>query len=123
MFALAATVGGAGPLSAIETSAWGVTVTVYVEVLFARLESGVSEATVAVFTTVPVELGLLTTSVIVAEPRAASVPREQLTVLVPVQDDPAGEGAAETNVVPAGRISPTITFAAGLGPAFATVSV
>jgi hypothetical protein len=77
---------------------------------------------VAVFATVPVELGLLTTSVIVAEPKAARVPREQLTVLVPVQDDPAG-GVAETKVAPAGRISPTITFAAGLGPAFVTVRV
>ena len=94
-----------------------------VEVLLARFVSGVSEATVAVFATVPDEIGLLTTSVIVAEPPAARVPREQLTVLVPVQDDPAGEGAAETNVVPAGRISPTTTFAAGLGPAFVTVSV
>jgi hypothetical protein len=96
---------------------------VAVEVLFARFESGVSEATVAVFATVPVELGLLTTSAIVAEPRAARAPREQLTVLVPEQDDPAGEGAAETDVVPAGRMSPTTTFAAGLGPAFATVRV
>jgi hypothetical protein len=106
----------------IETSAWGVTVTVYVEVLLARLESGVSEATVAVFATVPVELGLLTTSAIVAEPRAARAPREQLTVLVPEQDDPAG-GVAETKVTPAGKMSPTTTFAAGLGPAFVTVSV
>jgi hypothetical protein len=123
MFALATTLAGVGPVLVIETSACGLTVTVYVEVLLARLESGVSEATVAVFATVPVELGLLTTSVIVAEPRAARVPREQLTVLVPEQDDPAGEGAAETNVVPAGRMSPTITFAAGLGPAFVTVRV
>jgi hypothetical protein len=46
-----------------------------------------------------------------------------MTVLVPEQDDPAGEGAAETNVVPAGKMSPTVTFAAGLGPAFATVRV
>ena len=93
-----------------------------VEVLLARFVSGVSEATVAVFATVPDEIGLLTTSVIVAEPPAARVPREQLTVLVPVQEDPAG-GVADTKDVPAGRISPTITFAAGLGPAFVTVSV
>jgi hypothetical protein len=96
---------------------------VYVEVLLARFESGVSEATVAVFTTVPDELGLTTMSTMVAEPPTAIVPKEQLTVLVPEQDDPAGEGAAETNLVPAGRMSPTITFAAGLGPAFVTVRV
>jgi hypothetical protein len=120
MFAFAATVAGVGPVLVIETSAWAaVTVTVYVEVLLARFESRVSEATVAVLATVPDVLGLLTTSVIVAEPRAARVPREQLTVLVPVQDP--CDGVAETNVVPAGRMSPTTTFAAGLGPAFVTV--
>ena len=93
-------------------------VTVAVEVLLARFGSGVLEATVAVFVTVPFELGLVTTSVMVAEPRAAIVPREQLTVLVPVQG-----GVAETKVVPAGRMSPAITFTAGLGPAFETVRV
>ena len=77
----------------------------------------------AVLATVPDELGLKTTSWTVAKPPAAMVPREQLTVVVPEQDDPAGDGAAETKVVPAGRMSPTITFAAGLGPAFVTVRV
>jgi hypothetical protein len=96
---------------------------VAVEVLLARFESRVSVATVAVLTTVPDVLGLLTTSAMVAEPPAARVPREQPTVLVPEQDDPAGDGVAETKVVPAGRMSPTITFAAGLGPAFVTVMV
>jgi hypothetical protein len=124
MFAFAATVAGVGPVLVIETSAWAaVTVTVYVEVLLARFVSRVSEATVAVLATVPAELGLLTTSAIVAEPPAARAPREQLTVLVPEQDDPAGDGVAETKVVPAGRMSPTTTFAAGLGPAFVTVMV
>ena len=100
-----------------------VTVTVAVEVLLARFESRVSVATVAVLTTVPDVLGLLTTSTMVADLPAARVPREQLTVLVPEQDDPAGDGVAETNVVPAGRTSPTTAFAAGLGPAFVTVRV
>jgi hypothetical protein len=59
----------------------------------------------------------------VAEPPTAIAPSEQLTVLVPEQDDPAGDGAAETKVVPAGRMSPTITLAAGLGPAFVIVRV
>jgi len=93
-----------------------VTVTVAVEVLLARFESRVSVATVAVLTTVPDVLGLLTTSTMVAEPPAARVPREQPTVLVPEQDDPAGDGVAETNVVPAGRTSPTTAFAAGWDP-------
>ena len=56
-------------------------------------------------------------------PLEGIVPREQMTVLVPEQDDPAGDGAAETKVVPAGRMSPTITLAAGLGPAFVIVRV
>ena len=77
----------------------------------------------AVLATVPIEFGPVMTSTTVAEPPAARVPREQLTVLVPEQDDPAGDGVAETNVVPAGRMSVTVTFAAGLGPAFVTVMV
>jgi len=97
--------------------------TVAVEVLLARFGSRVSAATVAVLATVPGVPGPLTTSAIVAEPPTARVPREQLTVLVPEQDDPAGDGVAETNVVLAGRMSPTITFAAGLGPVFVTVRV
>jgi hypothetical protein len=96
---------------------------VAVEALLARFVSRVPEVTVAVLSNGPNEFGLTTTSTMVAEPPAAIVPKEQLTVLVPEHDDPAGEGAAETNVVPAGRMSPTITFAAGLGPAFVTVSV
>jgi hypothetical protein len=96
---------------------------VTVEVLLARFESSVSVATVAVLATVPDVLGLLTTSTTVAEPPAARVPREQLTVLVPEQDDPAGDGVAETNVVPAARVSLTVTLAARLGPAFVTVRV
>jgi hypothetical protein len=94
---------------------------VAVEVLLARFESGVLEATVAVFATVPVELGLPTTSVMVAEPGAAIVPREQLTVLVPEQVPV--DGVAETKVVPTGRMSLTTTLAAELGPAFETVRV
>jgi hypothetical protein len=96
---------------------------VAVEALLARFGSRVPEATVAVLATVPDEPGLLTTRTMVAEPPTAIAPSEQLTVLVPEQDDPAGDGAAETKVVPAGRMSPTITFAAGLGPALVTVRV
>jgi hypothetical protein len=91
---------------------------VAVEVLLARFESRVSVATVAVLATVPDVLGLLTTSTMVADLPAARVPREQLTVLVPVQDP--CDGVAETNVAPAGRVSLTVTAADRLGPAFAT---
>jgi hypothetical protein len=95
-----------------------VTVKVVVEVLLARFGSGVVEATVAVLTTVPDALGLLTMSWTVATPSASRVPREQLTVLVPEQDP--CDGATETNVAPDGRASLTVTLAARLGPAFAT---
>lgn len=96
-----------------------VTVKVVVEVLFAGFGSGVvAEATVAVLTTVPDALGLLTMSWTVATPLASIVPREQLMVLVPEQDP--CDGAAETNVAPDGRVSLTVTLAARLGPAFAT---
>ena len=105
----------------LEGAAVTVTVTVAVEVLLARFGSRVSVATVAVFATVPDELGPATTSTMVAEPPATRVPREQPTVLVPVQDP--CDGVAETNVVPAGRTSPAMAFAAGLGPAFVTVRV
>ena len=56
-------------------------------------------------------------------PLEGIVPREQMTVLVPEQDDPAGDGVAETYVVPAGRMSVTVTAAADMGPAFLTVRV
>jgi hypothetical protein len=96
-----------------------VAVKVVVEVLFAGFGSGVvAEATVAVLTTVPDVLGLLTMSWTVATLLASRVPREQLTVLVPEQDP--CDGAAETNVAPDGRASLTVTLAARLGPAFAT---
>jgi len=95
-----------------------VTVNVVVEVLLARFGSGVVEETVAVLETVPGVLGLLTTSTTEATPLASTVPREQLTVLVPEQDP--CDGVAETNVAPAGRVSLRVTLAARLGPAFVT---
>jgi hypothetical protein len=96
-----------------------VTVKVVEEVLLARFGSGVGEETMAVLATVPDELGLKTTSWTVAKPPAAMVPREQLTVPVPEQD-PAGDAVADTNVVPAGRMSATVTLCARLGPALVT---
>jgi hypothetical protein len=119
MFEPAATL--AGPVLTIETSALAVTLVFDVEVLLARFGSVVVEETVAVLTTAPAELGLTTTSVIVGVAPTATVPREQVTVVVPEQDPT--DGVADTNVVPAGRTSVTVTPAAELGPAFPTARV
>jgi hypothetical protein len=92
---------------------------VYVERLLAVFGSGVVETTVAVLSNDPLELGPTTTSVIVvelAEPLEGIVPREQVTVpMLAEQGD-----VAEKNVVPAGRMSVTVTPAAEAGPAFLT---
>jgi len=76
------------------------------------------EETVAVLETVPDVPGPLTMRTTVATPLASTVPREQLTVLVPEQDP--CDGVAETYVVPAGRASVTVTFDARLTPVFVT---
>jgi hypothetical protein len=95
---------------------------VYVERLLAVFGSGVVETTVAVLSNGPDEPGPTTTSVIVAElaePLEGIVPREQVTVpMLEEQGD-----VAETNVVPAGKMSVTVTPAAVLGPAFLTTMV
>ena len=96
-----------------------VAVKVYVARLLAVFGSGVVETTVAVLSNDPGELGPTTTSVIVVEPPEAIVPREQVTVpTLKEQGD-----VAETNVVPAGRMSVTVTPAAEAGPAFVTTMV
>jgi hypothetical protein len=95
---------------------------VYVDRLLAVFGSGVVETTVAVLSNGPDELGPTTTSVIVAElaePLEGIVPREQVTVpMLEEQGD-----VAETNVMPAGKMSVTVTPAAALGPAFLTTMV
>jgi hypothetical protein len=96
-----------------------VTVVVAVEVLLPVL--GVEE-TVAEFVTVGGlggVLGLLTTSTTVATPLGSTVPRLQVTGLV-LGHDPC-DGVTETNVVPAGRASVTVTPVARLEPEFVTV--
>src|SRR3954462_15978856 len=50
-----------------------------------------------------------------------SVPMAQVTVPVPLHDP--CEGMAETNVVPAGRVSVTVTPLAASGPLFMTLVV
>jgi hypothetical protein len=102
----------------------GAIVVVAVDVLFAGVGSVTSEETVAVLEMlVPVANpeAVWTTREIVALPPFASVPRLQVTVVVPLHDPV--EGVAETNVTPAGRVSDTLTPVAELGPALFTVIV
>ena len=113
-----------GQVTVSEGGGAAVTVKVVVEVLLPVF--GVEE-TVAEFVTVGGlggVLGLLTTSTTVATPLAARVPRRQVTVLVLLvkehDDDDAGDGVAETYVVPAGRTSVTVTLVARLEPVFVT---
>ena len=109
-------------VESVGTLAVAVAVKVNVERLLAVFGSGVVETTVAVLSNGPDEPGPTTTSVIVAElaePLEGIVPREQVTVpMLEEQGD-----VAETNVVPAGKMSVTVTPAAVLGPAFLTTMV
>jgi hypothetical protein len=106
---------------AMETSADVFAVVVDAAELFAELGSVVDALAVAVFViTVPfgVAGSTWTTMLIGADAPAASVPRLQVTVVVPVHD-----ADAETKVVPAGRASVTVTFWASDGPTFVAVIV
>ena len=92
----------------------------YVEWLLAVFD-GVVETTVAVLSNDPDEFGLVTTTVNVAEPVTAARGVVKLQVTMPRA---AAHGdVAETNVVPAGRMSVTVTLFAGLGPVFVTTMV
>lgn len=97
------------------------TVMVEVLVLLARFGSVLDVVTVAVFDTGPGVDGSVTVKVIVAEAALAKVPRLQVTVVVPLQLPVFG--VAETNVVPAGRMSVTTTFVADAGPLLVTPMV
>lgn len=102
-------------------AATGITVTVAVLVLFVMTGSTFALVTVAVFATGPVVGGRVTIREIVAVPAFATVPSEQVTVVVPLQVP--WLGVTETNVVPAGSTSVTTTFSAAFGPASPTVIV
>jgi hypothetical protein len=91
-----------------------------VALLLPMLGSAVDALAVAVFEIDPAAVAF-TTRVMVAEPLLASVPRAQVTVVVPLQVPT--DGVAETNVVPEGRVSLTLARVAALGPAFETVMV
>src|SRR5262245_2066795 len=118
----------AGAVFAIDTSEVAATpgcVVVAVALSFAVLSLGVP-ATVAVLVKVRglvvVLAGTDTTIVTVAElAPAASVPRLQVTVVVPVQLP--CDGVAETSVTPAGSGSVTVTFVAAVFPVWEAVIV
>src|SRR5712691_11457833 len=100
----------------------GMTVIVDVLESFAGFESGLFEVTVAVFATTPGVCGRLMVSVIVALDTPVSDPMLHVTVVVPLHDP--CDGTAETNVLPAGRTSVTVTpVAATPAVLFVTVIV
>lgn len=89
-----------------ERSAWLATVVVAVAELFPVMLS-LGDVTVAVFVNVPGVGGAVTTIVKAAAAPAAMDPRVHVTVSVPLQVHP--DPLAETNVVPSGMVSVTLT--------------
>jgi hypothetical protein len=96
------------------------TVVVVVKELFRAFGSGVVEATLAVFVSVP-DVVAVTTRVIVAVAALFIVPSVQVTVVVPLQV-PTVE-AADTKVAPVGSASVVVTAFAVSGPLLVTVIV
>src|SRR5688572_29723205 len=104
-----------------ERSAAFATVVVAVAELFAALLS-LGDVTVAVFVSVAGTAGAVTTIVKISIALAAIEARVQVTVSVPVQAQPAP--LAETNVVPTGIVSETLTaVAATVAELFVTLIV
>ena len=99
-----------------------VILTVASSLLFVRSESGVVEATVAslVFVLFASDSGMPETTVIVTLWPFARSPSEQRTT---VPSRPHAAGVTETNVMPAGSGSATLTSLAVDGPLFVTTSV
>jgi hypothetical protein len=93
-----------------------------VPVLFVVSGSGVLENTVAEFVTMPVTLAATATtrSTVTVVPFARG-PRVQVTVVVPLHVQPAD--GDDTNVMPVGSVSFTVTVAACDGPLFSTDTV
>lgn len=83
--------------------------------------SDVVAVTVAVFEIVSLVAVTVVTSVTVAEPPFASVPRLHVTVVVPEHEP--WVGVAETTLRPGGSTSVTVTPADVVGPAFDTATV
>jgi len=111
-------------------SARALTVVLAAPVLFPELGSGVELAAVAeLLMVLPARTlaPMCTTMVKVGAAPAATVGLAKVTVPVPptagaAMVQPAG-ALAETNVVPAGRVSETLTLCASLGPAFESAMV
>ena len=110
----------AGPNLLIARSALAVTVVFAVDELLPAAGSLVVVLTDAVF---EIDAGVApvveTTMVTTALAPPASVPRLQVTAVVPEQLPCVG--VAETNAVPAGSVSFTVTFCAVLGPLLVAV--
>jgi hypothetical protein len=108
----------AGPLFTIERSACGASEVLALAVLFADDGSLAPEVTVAVFVTeAPATFaGMLKVALMVAVCPAVIVPRLQGNGVVQAP-------LFETNVVPAGAGSLTLTLPADAGPPFVTVMV
>jgi len=96
-------------------------VIVNVEELLAGFASTCFAVTVAVLVTVPGDEDDFTTRLIVAVAPVANTGRAHDTVAVPVHDP--RDGVAETNVVPAGRMSVTTMPVAVPRPVLRTVIV
>src|SRR5215510_7838506 len=109
----------AGPCLRIPRLACAAAVVLAVDELFAVDGSGTGLETVAVFAMVPdAEVAVDADRLTVAVPPGASVPIEQLTVLVPEQL-PCVE-FADTKLNPLGSTSVTVTVVASLGPLLVT---
>jgi len=92
-----------------------ITVMFDVLLLFAGFVSGLDDVTDAVLDSGPAAEGRVSTSEMVAVAPLAIVPRVHVTVDVPLHEPCVG--VAETNVVPEGMMSVTLTPPAGDGPA------
>src|SRR4051794_16514321 len=93
------------------TGTGGATLTSRVELLFVVSVSLSVVVTLPVLLSAPAVVGL-TTIAMPGVPLGATVPREQMTVVVP--EHVPWLVTAETNVTPAGSVSMTVTPAAGL---------
>jgi hypothetical protein len=91
------------------------------EALFTPEGSFVAAVTDTALTAVPAEPGASIAIVIAGAAPGASEGRVQVTVEVPLHDQP--EPPDETRLAPAGSVSATETDVAVDGPAFETVSV
>ena len=108
----------APPLPAVGAEGTAFTVVDAEDELFAEAGSFVAELTEAVFAAVPADGGAVIATVIAGAAPEASDGRAQVTVVVPLHDQPVPD--AETNDAPAGSVSVTDTSVAVEGPAFET---